>query len=463
MLRAYKFRLYPNAEQRAAIVSTMGACRFVYNWSLELCKNAHEVGEKRPSAFDLNKRLTVMKQENLWLYDHPNQSLQFAIRHMDAAYQNFFRSFAKKQGVGFPRFKSRKNPVQSYQLIRNYRVDFDANRVKLPKIVAPIRAVIDRRFAGTTKTATVSLTPTGKFFLSVLVDDGAETPEPQGFTSATTIGIDLGITDLVTLSTGEKVGNPKHIRSAEARLAVLQRRLSRKQKGSANRKKAVLRVAKAHEKVANQRAHFLHNLSLRLVRENQAIAVEDLNVKGMMANHSLAKSIGDASWAELVRQLEYKARWAGKTVLKIGRFEPSSKTCSACGHVIDKLPLSARSWDCPGCGAHHDRDVNAAINIKQIALDTGRNPPGEPVDSRPLGRGMKQEFICTPLPPLVHKGKRIARAHVDDWVPDRLWARHEPDRPCACGRLAERPGLTSTSTGSPVRMWTIGDTKNLTG
>lgn len=391
MLRAYKFRLYPNVEQRAAIVSTMGACRFVYNWALEQCKNARETGEKKPSAFDLNKRLTVMKQENTWLYDHPNQSLQFAIRHMDAAYQNFFRSCAKKQGVGFPRFKSRKNPLQTYQVISGYAIDFDAGRVKLPKIPTPIKAVPDRRFSGTMKTATVGMTSTGKFFISVLVDDGTEIPEPQGFTSATTIGIDLGITDLVTLSNGEKVENPKHIRNAELRLAVLQRRLSRKQKGSANRKKAVLRVAKAHEKIANQRAHFLHNLSFRLVRENQAIAVEDLNVKGMMANHSLAKSIGDASWAELVRQLEYKARWAGKTVLKIGRFEPSSKTCSACGHIIDKLPLSVRSWDCPACGAHHDRDINAAINIKQIALGTGRNPPGEPVDSRPMGRGMNQE------------------------------------------------------------------------
>ena len=393
MLRAYKFRLYPNTEQRAAIVSTMGACRFVYNWALEQCKNARDAGEKKPSAFDLNKRLTVMKQENLWLYDHPNQSLQFAIRHMDAAYQNFFRSCAKKQGVGFPRFKSRKNPVQSYQMISGYSVDFDINRVKLSKISTPIRAVIDRQFSGVMKTATVSMTSTGKFFISVLVDDGTEIPEPQGFTTATTVGVDLGITDLIALSTGKKVANPKFIRNAEVRLAVLQRRLSRKRRGSSNRKKAVLRVAKAHEKVANQRAHFLHNLSLRLVRENQAIALEDLNVKGMMANHSLAKSIGDASWSELVRQLDYKARWAGKTVLKIGRFEPSSKRCSACGHTVDKLPLSVRSWTCPVCGAQHDRDINAAINIKQIALDTGRNPPGEPVDSRPMGRGMKQEPI----------------------------------------------------------------------
>lgn len=391
MLKAYKFRLYPNAEQRAAIVSTMGACRFVYNWALEQCKNAREAGEKKPSAFDLNKRLMPMKQENLWLYDHSNIALVFAIRHMDAAYQNFFRSCAKKQGVGFPRFKSRKNPVQSYQFDKNYHLDFGANRVKLPKMKQPVRAVLDRRFTGTMRTATVSMTSTGKFFISVLVDDGAELPETQGFTSATTIGIDLGITDLVTLSTGEKIENPKHIRNAEARLAVLQRRLSRKQKGSKNRDKARLRVARAHEKVANQRAHFLHNLSVRLVRENQAIALEDLNVKGMMANHSLAKSIGDASWAELVRQLEYKARWAGKTVLKISRFDPSSKMCSACGHVIDKLPLSVRLWTCPECGANHDRDVNAAINIKQIALDSGRNPPGEPVDSRPVGRRMKQE------------------------------------------------------------------------
>lgn len=393
MLRAYKFRLYPNAEQRAAIVSTMGACRFVYNWALEQCKNAREAGEKKPSAFDLNKRLTVMKQENLWLYDHPNQSLQSAIRHMDTAYQNFFRGCAKKQGVGFPKFKSRKNPVQSYQFNQNYHVDFDANRIKLPKVATSIRAVIDRRFSGTTKTATVSMTSTGKFFISILVDDGTKMPEPQGFTSATTIGVDLGITDLVALSSGEKVKNPKHIRNAEIRLAVLQRRLSRKKKGSSNRKKAILRVAKAHEKVANQRAHFLHNLSIRLVRENQAIAVEDLNVKGMVKNHHLAKSISDASWSELVRQLEYKARWAGKTVLKIGRFEPSSKMCSVCGHVVDKLPLSVRSWVCPQCGAAHDRDINAAINIKRIALNTGRNPPGEPVDSWPMGRGVKQELM----------------------------------------------------------------------
>lgn len=391
MLRAYKFRLYPNAAQREAIVSTMGACRFVYNWALEQCINARKAEEKKPSAFDLNKSLTAMKQENLWLYDHPNQSLQFAIRHMDAAYQNFFRGCAKKQGVGFPRFKSRKNPVQSYQMIAGYSIDFDSNRVKLSKIQTPIKAVIDRQFTGTMKTATVSLTSTGKFFLSVLVDDSIEIPEPQGFTSATTIGIDLGIASYVTLSNGEKIENPTFLKNSAVRLGVLQRRLSRKQKGSKNRDKARLKVAKAHEKVSNQREHFQHNLSIRLVRENQAIVVEDLNVAGMMKNHHLAKSIGDASWAELVRQLEYKARWAGKTLLKIGRFEPSSKKCSACGHIIDKMPLSIRSWDCPACGTPHDRDVNAAVNIKQIALGTGRNPPDEPVDSWPIGRGMKQE------------------------------------------------------------------------
>jgi putative transposase len=246
-------------------------------------------------------------------------------------------------------------------------VDFDQRKIKFPKI-GEVKAVFHRIFTGKMKYATVSVTSTGKWFVSILVDDGKIEPEPAPFSLDTTIGIDVGLKDFATLSTGEKIENPRYLKNALQRLKVLQQRVSRKVKGSKNREKAIQKLARCHERIANQRNDFLHKLSFRVVSENQAIAVESLNVSGMMKNHRLAQGIGDVSWGTFFTMLEYKCRRYGKTLLKIGRFDPSSKICSKCGYLTRDLSLSERAWICPDCGTLHDRDTNAAINIKKFAL-----------------------------------------------------------------------------------------------
>jgi len=392
MLQAYKYRMYPNRAQVASLMQHIHACRFVYNYSLEQKIRAYEQDGRKLSCYDLNNRLPALKEEHPWLKEVNSQSLQSANKNLDNAFTRFFRE--KK---GFPKFKSKKNPVQSFQVPQHYRVDFERNRIKLPKL-GEIKTVFHRTFAGKMKYATVSVTSTGKWFVSILVDDGKPEPEPAPFSLDTTLGIDVGLTDFATLSTGEKVENPRFLKKSLQRLKVLQRRVSRKKKGSKNRQKAIQRLARCHEKIANQRNDFLHKLSFRVVSENQAIAVESLNVAGMQKNHCLAQAIGDVSWSTFFTILEYKCRRYGKTLLKIGRFDPSSKICHGCGYINQDLKLSDREWTCPDCGTHHDRDINAAINIKKFALQeqnlvgvSGVERAAEPVDSLPLGRGMKQE------------------------------------------------------------------------
>ncbi len=265
-------------------------------------------------------------------------------------------------------------------------MDFEQGRIKLPKI-GEIRTIFHRVFTGKMKYATVFITSTGKWFVSILVDDGTVEPEPTPFSLDTTIGIDVGLSNFATLSTGENIENPRYLKNSLQRLKVLQQRVSRKKKGSKNRQKAILRLARCHEKVANQRNDFLHNLSFRVVSENQAIAVESLNVAGMQKNHCLAQAIGDVSWSTFFTMLKYKCQKYGKTLLKIGRFDPSSKICNCCGYINRDLKLSVREWICPDCGTHHDRDINAAINIKKFALQeqnlvgvSGVERAAEPVD-----------------------------------------------------------------------------------
>ena len=362
MLQAYKYRMYPSHEQVTLLMRHIHACRFVYNYSLEQKIKAYEQDGQKLSCFDLNNRLPALKEEYPWLKEVNSQSLQNANKNLDNAFTRFFRE--KK---GFPRFKSKKNPVQSFQVPQHYRVDFEQGWIKLPKI-SRIKTIFHRVFTGTMKYTTVSVTSTGKWFVSILVDDGKPEPEPVPFSSDTTLGIDVGLTDFATLSTGKKIENPRHLKNSLQRLKVLQRRVSRKKKGSKNRGKAIRKLAQCHEKIANQRNDFLHKISFRVVSENQAIAVESLNVGGMMKNHHLAQGIGDVSWSTFFTMLDYKCRKYGKTLLKIGRFDPSSKICSKCGYLKRDLTLSDREWICPDCGTHHDRDINAAINIKKFAL-----------------------------------------------------------------------------------------------
>ena len=354
--------MYPNHEQEAKIIQTFGAVRFVYNWSLEQKIKAYETKNIMVSRFELNNILPDLKDENEWLKDVNAQTLQQANKRLDSAFTKFFRE--KK---GFPKFKSRKNPVQSFQIPQHYTVDFENSKVKLPKI-GWIKAVLHREFVGTLKTATVSLNATRQFHISILVDDGKDKLKKEPFTHSSTIGIDVGIKHFATFSDGTKVDNPKHLINSSKRLEVLQRRLSRKHKGSNNRNKARHDVAKINNHIANQRKDFLHKLSSKIVSENQAIAVETLNVSGMVKNHCLARAISDASWSEFFRMVEYKCEWYGKTVIHIGRFEPSSKICNVCGTVNRTLTLSDRNWTCNNCNTPHDRDINASINIKNFAL-----------------------------------------------------------------------------------------------
>jgi len=362
MLKAYKYKLEPTTEQKVLIEKHIGSCRYIYNWALSLKVKSYEETGKSLSQFDINKRITSLKVENKWLGEVNSQSLQGMTRNLESAFTRFFRE--KK---GFPNYKSKKNPVQSFPVPQHYSVDFENNTVKLPKI-GVVKAELHRVFEGKLKTATISKSRTGKYYISILVDNGKELPAKQPFTEVTTIGVDVGIKDFAVLSTGEKIENPKCLKSSLKRLKVLQKRVSRKQKGSKNREKAKQRLAVLHDKITNQRNDFQNKLSFRLVSENQAIALETLNVKGMIKNHHLAQAISDSAWSSFVIKLEYKAEWFGKTILRIGQFEPSSKVCNVCGYHKSDLTLKDREWTCPDCKTKHDRDINAAINIKKFAL-----------------------------------------------------------------------------------------------
>lgn len=363
MLRAYKYRIYPNKTQTEQIEKQFGACRFVYNWALETKIKEYQENKHHVSRFELQNILVKqVKPKNEWLKNANSQSLLATLINLESAFTRFFRE--KK---GFPKFKSKKNPLQSFQIPQHYVVDFEEGNVKLPKI-GKVKASVSREFDGTHKTATISRSTTGKYYISILVEDGNELPDKQPFDDETTIGIDVGIKDFAILSNGEKIENPKYLKNSLQKLKVLSRRLSKKQKGSNNSKKAKLKLARLHEKITNQRNDFQHKLSIKLVRENQAIALETLKVCNMVKNHNLAQSIVDAGWSSFVDKLTYKAEWYGKTILRIGQFEPSSKLCNVCGYHKSDLTLAVRAWFCPSCNTLHDRDINAAINIKKFAL-----------------------------------------------------------------------------------------------
>ncbi|ADI73117.1 transposase, IS605 OrfB family [Methanohalobium evestigatum Z-7303] len=363
MLKAYKYRMYPNQIQQELIAKHIGACRFIYNWALENKIKSYEQDGKAISRFELNKQIRVLKQDHEWLNEINSQSLQGATLNLENAFTKFFR-----EKSGFPKFKSKKNPVQSFSVPQYYKVDFENNKVYIPKI-GWIKTRLHRSFDGKQRTATITRTPTGKYYISILVDDDKQLPQKQTFYEVNTIGVDVGIKDFAVTSDGEKIDNPRYLKNSIERLKVLQKRLSRKKKGSNNHRKLKHQIAKYHEKIANQREDFQHKLSSRLISENQAVALECLNVKGLLKNHNLAQHITDASWSSFVQKLEYKAEWYGKNIIKIGRFDPSSKICHVCGYYHQDLELKDREWECPDCKTEHDRDINASVNIKKFALD----------------------------------------------------------------------------------------------
>lgn len=354
MFRAYKYRIYPSELQKELIAKHIGSCRFVYNLALET-KNAAYLGSKHNfSPFDLIKQLPELKKECEWLKEVNSQSLQQSIHDMDIAFKRFFK------GAGFPKFKSKHKGKQSFSIPQNVIVENDL--LIIPKFKEGIKMSLHRPTKGIIKSATISVTPTGKYFVSILCDTKEELPTKAPIKESTTIGIDLGIKDFAITSEGEVFENPKYLRKAQSKLKYVQRKYS-KYKGKRTKKK----LAKLHEKVVNKRKDFLHKTSIKLIRENQTICLEDLAVSNMVKNHNLAQAISDASWSTFVTMLEYKADWYGKNILRIGRFAPSSKTCSCCGIINKGLKLQDREWTCV-CGEVLNRDINAAINIKSFAL-----------------------------------------------------------------------------------------------
>ena len=365
MLKSYEYRLYPNKEQIIMLAKHFGCNRFIYNWALAKRIEEYEKTGKTISKFELNKMITQLKKEEKtqWLSEVLAQSLQQSIQNMETAYINFFRS--KK---GFPKFKSKKSHRYSYRIPQNLKVDFENHKIFLPKI-GYVNIRVDRQFIGEIKSATVKQVPSGKYFVSILIEDGICEPDKKELDKDKAIGIDLGLKHFAILSNGIKIENPKTLKQHLAKLNVLQKRLSKKVKGSNNRNKARIKVAKQQEKIANIRKDFLQKLSTQIINDSQidTICLETLNISGMLKNHKLAQAISDVSWYEFVRMLEYKANWNGKNILRIGRFEPSSKLCT-CGYINNDLTLSDRVWECPKCHTVHDRDLLASQNIKNIAF-----------------------------------------------------------------------------------------------
>ena len=358
MLKAYRYRIYPNKEQEIQLAKTFGCCRFVYNQTLAYRKNAYEKEKKSVSKTDCNNYCNrELKKVYEWLKEVDKFALTNAIYNMDSAYQKFF-----KEHAGYPKFKIKRDNRQSYTTNftnGNITVDFDRGRIKLPKLKR-VKIKLHRKFLGQIKAATISKVPSGKYYVSILV----ETEYSPLVKTNGQIGVDLGIKDLCITSNGKKYENPKTIKKYEKKLAKLQRQLAGKIKGSKNYQKKRKQIALCHEKIANTRKDYLHKISSEIINENQVIVSENLQIKNMVKNHNLAKSISDTSWYELTRQLEYKSKWNGRTYIKIDRFYASSQICFSCGYKNTNVKdLKVRDWICTFCNTKHDRDINAAKNI----------------------------------------------------------------------------------------------------
>jgi putative transposase len=390
MRNVAKVRIYPTTKQQKALDKAFGCARWWWNYALNLNNQTYKATGKGLSRQGYNDRLPELKKEFPWLAECYSQVLQSVSLNLSQAFINFFEGRAK-----YPNFKS-KHGKQSIQYPQHVKLLKGA--IKLPKI-GEVKAKFHRLFDGKLKTVTISMNKTGAYYASLLFDDGLSEPEISSKGKA--VGIDLGVTHFAVTSEGSKFDNPRCLKKRERNLKRKQQKLSRKQKASKRRTKARRIVARVHERIANIRKDFQHKLSRKLVNENQVIVVEDLAVKNMVRNHKLAKAISDCAWSEFTRQLKYKSEKEGKTYLEINRFFPSSKMCNVCLNQVDSLPLDIRSWTCANCNTHHDRDVNAAINIRDegvrlLALGTSATAQGGNV--RPhRGRKSSVEAVAVEL------------------------------------------------------------------
>ncbi len=360
MLKAYKYRIFPCEEQKEKLKLYFDVCRFAYNIALETKISVYKSTGKNITTIDLMKQMTDLKKEYTWISECPAESIQQSIKIIDIAYKAFFN------GKNFPKFKN-KHSKQTIKFVQNTWVDFGNNIIRLPKINKVV-CIFDRQFNGKIKTITVSKTTTNKYFVSILVDNQADLPKKQPIKENTTVGVDLGIKTLAVLSDSTSFLNPKWLHYEKSNLKRQQRSLSRKVKGSKSREKQRLVVAKVHERITNQRVDYLHKVTTQIIRSFDTICLEDLPIKGLIKNSNLALAIQDVSWYRFKMFIEYKAKWYGKNIITIGRFEPSSKICSNCGTINKELKLNHRVWTCEKCNIQHDRDLNAAINIKNFGL-----------------------------------------------------------------------------------------------
>jgi len=391
--KAYKFRIYPTKEQELFFAKHFGCSRFIYNHFLALRKKAWKEEKKTISGFECKKMISKMKktEEYSWLKEVNSQSLQESCLNLEKAYKRFFKKLGDK-----PKFH-KKNHKQSFIVPQHFSVNETEGTIQIPKLKSTIKVTVHRKLKEVIKfnSLTISKEPSGKYFVSINVDNLTKEHKK----TSNKIGIDLGIKDFLVNSDGDKTKHPRYLKQSLKKLKKTQKKLSKKQKGSSNRNKYRLKIAKIHERISNQRSDFLHKLSFNLIDKNQVIYLEDLNVKGMMKNRKLAQSIGDSGWGEFARQLKYKANWYGREIIQIGRFEPSSKLCSSCGYKNDKLELSMRQWECPDCKIVHDRDINAAKNILKIGQEVPKLKPVEKVTAvfsikRKQVASVKQEPLC---------------------------------------------------------------------
>lgn len=367
MDKSFEYRIYPSADQEALLQKTFGCCRWVYNRVLAMRRDEYaRTGKSRHINSYITQIPAWKKTDAPWLSEVDSMALQQSLRDLDKAYRNFFRAPGK---VGFPKFKSKRAGRKSYRT--NGVGIIDARHVRLPKL-GTVRARVSRPVEGRVLSATVKQVPSGKYYVAICCADVPATDAPAptvGF-----LGVDAGIHDIATCSTGERLPNPRNLQRSERKLA------------------------REHEKVANRRKDALHKFTTHAVRESQNIAVEDLNVRGMQGNRRLAKAVGDAAMSELARQLEYKCAWSGRGFVRVGRFYPSSKTCSACGYVYRGLTLAERVWDCPACGMLHDRDLNAAVNIvregRRILEGTAGHAGTAADAANACGEGVRPTAAC---------------------------------------------------------------------